>query len=386
MRQPRWGALLVRTRLTLLYGGLCTLTGAILLVITYVLVSNAPRVNLFSATRAPGTAGSTPLPVLGGSSLADALRATELHELLVRSGIALGIMAALSIVLSWLVAGRVLRPVRTMTSAIQRISARNVHERLAATGRPDELRKLSDTVDALLARLDAALGAHKRFVANAAHELRTPLTVQHALLEEILLDPAANSETMRATCERVLRHSQEQAHLLEALLTLTEGERGLEQSLPVDLADLAERALAERQSDLDGLEVRAELAPARAFGDPALVARLVGNLVGNAIDHNVDGGFILVRTSEGSVCVENSGTVVPADRVDGLFEPFQRLDRTAQRGEHHGLGLSIVRAIADAHAAVITARPGEPNGLSVTVAFPAPDDLRPEQPVSGRRG
>jgi signal transduction histidine kinase len=379
MRPRRWSALLIRTRLTLLYGGLCTLTGAILLAITYLLVSTAPRVAIFSSTRAPGTSGSTPLPppTPADSALADALRTTELHALLARSGIALGIMTVLAVVLGWLVAGRVLRPVRTMNAAIQRISARNVHERLGATGRPDELRQLSDTVDGLLARLDTALGAHRRFAANAAHELRTPLTVQHALLEEILLDPAADPGLVRATCTKLLRLSQEQAGLVDALLTLTEGERGPDRVEPVDLAELAERALAERASDVDGLglAVRADLAPARTSGDPALLARLVGNLVGNAIDHNVPGGFIRIETTESngapSVCVANSGPVVPEESIRGLFEPFQRLDRTARDGEHHGLGLSIVRAIADSHGASVSALPGQPNGLAVTVTFSA---------------
>jgi signal transduction histidine kinase len=379
MRPRRWSALLIRTRLTLLYGGLCTLTGAILLAITYLLVSTAPRVTVVNATRAPGTSGSTPLPPPdpAGSALADALRLSELHELLVRSGIALGIMTVLSVVLGWLVAGRVLRPVRTMNAAIQRISARNVHERLGATGRRDELRQLSDTVDGLLARLDAALGAHRRFAANAAHELRTPLTVQHALLEEILLDPAADPDLVRATCARLLRLSQEQAGLVDGLLTLTEGERGPDRVEPVDLAELAQRALAERVSDVDGLglAVRADIAPARTSGDPMLLGRLVGNLVGNAIDHNVPGGFIRVGTDErdgrSSVCVANSGPVVPEESIRGLFEPFQRLDRTGRNGEHHGLGLSIVRAIADSHGASISARPGQPNGLTVTVTFNA---------------
>ncbi|HEY4022960.1 MAG TPA: HAMP domain-containing sensor histidine kinase [Pseudonocardiaceae bacterium] len=379
MRPRRWRGPLVRTRLTLLYGGLCTLTGAALLAITYVLVSNAPRVTVFTASRAPGTPGSAPLPSLtpADNALADALRASELHELLVRSGIALGIVTALSIVLGWLVAGRVLRPVRTMTAAVQRISAHNVHERLGSTRRHDELRQLSDTVDGLLGRLDMALGAHQRFAANAAHELRTPLTVQHALLEEILLDPAADPDTTRATCARLLRLTQEQAGLVDALLTLTEGERGPDRTEPVDLAHLVEHALAERQSDVDGLglSVRTDIAPAQTIGDRALVSRLVGNLVGNAIDHNLPGGFVAITTGtvggRPSVSVENSGSVVAVDQIGGLFEPFQRLDRTARHGEHHGLGLSIVRAIADSHGAVINARPARPNGLAVSVSFRA---------------
>ena len=373
----------VRVRLTLLYGGLFTLAGIALLAITYVLFATSPRTTFVTHTTAPGglhpdTAPGPVIPV--AQAQLDGQRAAALHQLLTQSGIALAIMAVLSIGLGWLVAGRILRPLRTMTTRLRRISARNVHERLAATGPHDELRELSDTVDGLLARLDTALDAHKRFVANAAHELRTPLTVEHALLEEALLDAEDTPAGFRDTVGRLLAVRAQQARLLDSLLTLAEGERGLDRTEPIDLAASARTVLADRAPAVRerGLRLHTDIAPAPSvLGDVALVARLVANLVDNAIGHNRPGGFLRVRTAteNGTVAVSlaNSGPVVPADQVDRLFEPFQRLHRAADG--HHGLGLSIVRAIALAHNGSITATARPDGGLAITVRFPVAEAL-----------
>jgi signal transduction histidine kinase len=373
-------------RLTLLYGGLFTVTGAALLALTYLLFANSPRTNFVSYTNGPGAPTGAPRPSsptdrLGPISSAmqaqaDGQRALALHQLLVESGTALAIMVVLAIGLGWLVAGRILRPLRTMTASIQRISARNVHERLAATGPRDELRELSDTVDGLLQRLETALNAHKRFVANAAHELRTPLTLEHALLEETLLDTDATLAGFRATFQRLLTVRRQQARLLESLLTLAEGERGLDRTEPLDLASIARAVLAERAPSVRerGLRTRIELVAAPILGNAALMERLVDNLVDNAIGHNLSGGFLHVTTAScdghAEVSVASTGPVVPAEQVDRLFEPFQRLDRAAHQDGHHGLGLSIVRAITLAHNGSITATARQDGGLAITVSFP----------------
>lgn len=203
----------VRLRLTLLYGGLFLLSGAVLLTITYLLVKHGgPNVVMATHSTTP-SGGEQSVSIFLGEALpadsrlpeavqAQAVRqqAEIMHQLLVQSGVALAIMSVIAVALGWLVAGRVLRPLRTMTDSIQLISARNVHERLAVTGPRDELRNLADTIDGLLGRLDAALDSHRRFVANAAHELRTPLTVEHALLEEAV--PGNGGPRRAAACRR----------------------------------------------------------------------------------------------------------------------------------------------------------------------------------------
>ncbi|NUP16675.1 MAG: HAMP domain-containing histidine kinase, partial [Streptomyces sp.] len=220
---------------------------------------------------------------------------------------------------------------------------------------------------------------HRRFVANAAHELRTPLTLEHALVEESLMDRDATVDSYRSNMERLLASSQQQARLLESLLTLSSSERGLDRREAVDLADAAEQAVAIPRPDAAqrDLDVRIRTAPAPVTGDAALVQRLVANLVDNAVDYNVPGGHVQITTAtrgrHAVVRVANTGPEVPPDQVERLFEPFQRLGRTAGGG-HHGLGLSIVRTIATAHDAVLTARARPGGGLVVEVAFPVRKD------------
>ncbi|WP_181772501.1 sensor histidine kinase [Amycolatopsis pittospori] len=391
---PRLKPSRVRLRLTALYGLLFVFSGAVLLAITYLLVANSPRENFTFVTQRPGGGAPTvtdqapaDMPASAAERQAQAVvrHEEELRVLLVQSGIALAIMTVISIVLGWLVAGRVLRPLRTMTESLQQISARTVNERLAAEGPRDEIKDLSDTIDGLLGRLESALDAHKRFIANAAHELRTPLTVQHALLEETLIDPAGSLPAFRATFERLLVLGRQQGRLLESLLTLASSERGVEHREPVDLAVLTEQVLqvsrpAARHRDV---RIEARVAPALTTGDPALVERLVANLVDNAVGYNVPGGRVEVSVeTQGAyavVSVSNTGKTIPAEQVERLFEPFQRLDRTAGPEGRHGLGLSIVRAIATAHDAAILAAARPDGGLSVRVAFPGVEREEPRE-------
>jgi len=390
----------VRLRLTLLYGVLFLLSGAVLLTITYVLVTHSGSnvaMSTYSTTPSGGQSVSIFLgDVLPGDVLLSEAerrvteavreqalqqRAKIMHQLLVQSGVALAIMSVISVALGWLVAGRVLRPLQTMTDSIQHISARNVHERLAVTGPRDELKNLADTVDGLLGRLEAALDSHKRFVGNAAHELRTPLTLEHALLEEAVLDPDATVDSYRAQFEELMVVSEQQARLLESLLVLATSERGLDRLESVDLSGLTGDVLraAEPKARQQDLAVAAEVRPAWVTGDPALVERLVANLVDNGMSYNVPDGRVEVATgTEGGrsfVSVTNTGPPVPVEMVDLLLNPFQRLDRTADDG-HHGLGLSIVQSIAAAHSADLTVRTRPEGGLAIRVLFPAEKVLK----------
>ncbi|WP_207943006.1 HAMP domain-containing sensor histidine kinase [Actinomadura sp. KC345] len=373
----------VRMRLTLLYGTLFTVSGAALLGITFLLLQrNAVfkvRVPCFDmkaaecAYRLPGTSPTTADSV---NAWRERQQQTQAQEFLTQAGIALAIMLVVSLALGWFVAGRVLRPLRTMTTTVQQISARNVNERLAFTGPRDELTDLAGTVDGLLGRLEAALDAQKRFVANAAHELRTPLTLERALLEETLTDRRPTLEAFRATFERILTISDQQGRLLESLLTLAISERGLDGRVSVDLAAITEGVLAARPgASADGPRLYPRIEPAATDGDPALLERLVANLVDNATRYNVPGGSIDVATGsrdgQAVLSVGNTGPVVPPEQVARLLEPFQRLDRSARGDGHHGLGLSIAHAIVLAHGGTLTALPRPDGGLTVQASFPA---------------
>jgi signal transduction histidine kinase len=288
-------------------------------------------------------------------------------------------MAAISAGAGWLVAGRVLRPLRTITAAARDISATSLHRRLALDGPHDELRELGDTFDGLLARLEAAFAAQRQFAANASHELRTPLAWQKTLVQVALADPEADFESLRAACQRVLTSGAHQEQILEALLTLSRGQAGPGKREPFDLATLAGHVLRARQPGAQDrqLTLHTALTPAPATGDPRLAERLIANLTDNALAHNTPGGHVEVVTgtsnSRAVLAVTNTGPVVPAEAVGRLLQPFQRLgtDRTGH-GEGLGLGLSIVQAITHAHGATLTLRPQPGGGLHAEVSFPPP--------------
>jgi signal transduction histidine kinase len=305
-------------------------------------------------------------------------RSSDLETLLTVSGIALAIMALASVGLGWLMAGRVLRPLRTMTTRAQAISETNLHERLALAGPDDELRELADTFDGLLERLERAFVAQRRFVANASHELRTPLTLERAMVEVALADPAADVASLREICERVIATGEEQERLIEALLTLARSERGIAEREPFDLADLARRVLASRRADIRRrrLHLDAKLEPAPTFGEPRLAERLIANLVDNAIRHNRRAGLVRVatRTAPGAatISVSNSGPIVPPEEVERLLEPFERLTGARRAtADGSGLGLSIAAAIARAHGGALVVEAQPEGGLAVQANFPA---------------
>jgi signal transduction histidine kinase len=285
-------------------------------------------------------------------------------------------MTVMSAGLGWLVAGRALRPLRTITSAARSISASSLNARLALTGPDDELKELGDTFDGLLARLEATFAAQRQFVANASHELRTPLARQQTLIEVALATPEPSVGSLRATCERVLAAGQQQERLIESLLTLARSERGLDRREPVDVQAVTSEVVAARRPEAQarGVSLRADLGQAAALGDSRLAERLVANLVDNAIRHNIPGGTVWMTTSmdesRAFLSVTNTGPEVPLEQVERLFQPFQRLEagRTARDGL--GLGLPIAVAIAAAHGAELRARPHPGGGLEVEVRFP----------------
>jgi signal transduction histidine kinase len=218
-------------------------------------------------------------------------------------------------------------------------------------------------------------------VANASHELRTPLAGQRTLLEVALADPKASAADLRAACEEALALEEHQERLIEALLTLASSEGGVERRESVDLAALAEHVVMMRVDEAHNRRVRVQVssATARVAGDPDLLESLVANLVTNGLRHNVDDGSLQVvtetRAGQAVVSLTNTGPMVSAEDVDRLFEPFRRADRDrTQTRAGHGLGLSIVRAVADAHKATLTVEPRSDGGLRVEVVFPAPTE------------
>jgi signal transduction histidine kinase len=308
----------IRLRLTLLYASLFLGSGACLLAFTYLAVAHLIGSYGFSfSAYSQGTQIGVHLPQIL-QTLESRQAGAEKRQLLVVSGIALAIMAAASAGLGWVMAGRVLRPLRTITTAARHISALNLGQRLALDGPDDELRELGSTFDGLLGRLQASFAAQRQFIANVSRELRTPLARQRVLTQVALADPDATASSLRAAHERVLASGAQQERLIEALLTLALSQRGFERREPVDLAAVAQEVLLARQPEADslGLKVNATLGPALALGNPGLAERLAANLVDNAIRHNVTGGWITVGTDtsdrQAVLTVANSGPRHPA--------------------------------------------------------------------------
>lgn len=357
----------LRKRLALLYGGLYVASGAALLAFV-----DAGLLST-SSTRTVVEVGARPSVGTAGPATHHGV---DQRQLLLYSALVLIAMIVAAFPLGWVTAGRVLQPFRTIVAAARDISANSLHERLRLQGPYDEFRELGESLDDLLGRLEASFESQRRFVANASHELRTPLTAELALLQVTLADPTATLETFRSTCEELLTLGEQQARLVEALLTLASSERGVERWEPFDLGEIVATAVSQRRQEAErrGIRIDAVLLPAPAAGDPSLVESLVANLIDNALRHNLAGGHIEISTKIGegrpTLVVSNTGPVIASSDVDRLFEPFQRLgDQRIHQDGGHGLGLAIVHAIAKAHGAEIARRPGDGGGLRIEVTF-----------------
>ncbi|MFG1778244.1 sensor histidine kinase [Micromonospora sp. NPDC049051] len=367
----------VRARFTFLYAAVFLLSGVGLLGLTV----------LFSGSRVSSGAPAGNLPVQGNLAAAQqrireleeqlvAAQTQQSRQLLAGSLVALAVMAVVSLLLGRVLARRVLRPLRLITSATRRISADNLDQRLAVTGPADEVKSLADTIDELLERLEASFVAQRRFVANASHELRTPLTTMRAAMDVAAAksDPAPSTV---ALVDRLRPQLDRVDHLLDGFLVLARAQHGaLADTARVDLGELIGAALGERSADVEAKELSVTLnaPPAPAIqGSPPLLARLVGNVIDNAVTHNEHGGWIQITVSaseeEVVLAVETGGRVFDQREVDRLARPFERLGGV--RTGSSGLGLSIVAAVAAAHGGRLAVFARREGGLCVSIALPA---------------
>ncbi len=393
-----------RSRLTLLYTSLFGLGGTALVLITYLLVAHAlgttaaPKVpasvqqainDCVAAARAQNsdatakaTQKCTELYANGVQVGASAQRTATLPHLLTYSLLSLAGLTLLAAVAGWLLAGRILLPVRRLTAAARVASEQNLSQRLALQGPRDELRELADTFDTMLERLDRAFTSQRQFIANASHELRTPLTVMRTAIDVVLAKPRPTTDelvSMTAEIRQAVEHAE---RLIDALLVLARNDHARALTEPLDLAVVAEDVLEGRPAD--GITTTISLGEAPVTGDATLLQRLVTNLLDNAERYNITAGTITISTTTEDATsvlrVVNTGAVVPADMVERLFLPFTRLnDRTRHDG--FGLGLTLVSSIAAVHGGTVDAIAVPAGGMDISVHLPQRDTASRESPA-----
>ncbi|WP_436537306.1 sensor histidine kinase [Actinoplanes sp. HUAS TT8] len=371
----------LRLRLTLLNGILLVAAGAVLVVLAWLLVDESlhPADELRPGSTVTLNDGSVREARAWQTRTIDAAS----DQLLVKGLSALVAIGIIGIAGGYLVTRRALRPLHTVTQTAQRLGEETLDQRIRYAGADDEVAELARTFDAMLDRLAEAFESQKRFVANASHELRTPLAVMRTEIDVTLSDPEADLAEYRRMA-RVVRDASSRANgLVDALLVLARSEaqsgRRLVRKVPADLATSAYNALSAVKDEAERmrLEITTDLAAAPVVGDPSLLDRLAGNLIENAIRYNHLLGRLWLRTTsvdgQARLIVGNTGHEVEQSEVPGLFEPFRRggWERTGSRGS--GLGLSIVRAVCDAHGGTVSAIALADGGLEVTVSLPAAD-------------
>ena len=387
----------IRWRLTAYYGGVFLLSGLLLLLISYLLVRHSlereegateqrviqeygyseSQVQSFYHLALPKAAdGGRPANTVGDvvSGVQGDIRDDALHQLLVGSSIALGIMVVLSVGAGWLLAGRALRPMGRLTERAQRLSETNLHERIALDGPQDELWELAATLDGMLDRLEAAFTTQRRFAADVSHELRTPLAIVRAEADLALGRPGVGADT-RHLAHSVIDAATRSEALLDSLLALSRSESTMNDHDVVDLADLVGDVVNDRigAADAAAVHVDLELEDASVEGDRFLLERLVANLVDNGINHNTSGGWLQVsvgrRNGSSVLHLSNSGDLLTEDQVTDILKPFHRAADSTRPG--YGLGMTIAQSVVHAHDGSLDVHPRPEGGLDIMVELPA---------------
>ncbi len=375
----------IRARLTLLYGLLFFVAGLMLLVLLYAMLVRAldpavplrPFVERVQEQTQEIREQDDNRPI--EEQLADARsdeRRSALRQVRVRGMLALVVTGGVALVLGWVVSGSVLSPIRDITLHAQQANAKTLDQRIGLAGPDDELKELADTIDGMLERLQDAFESQRRFSAEASHELRTPLAIMRAEADVALASPDA-TERETTLARSIIQAVDRSERLVDALLALARSESSLRDRDVVDLAELVGNVVGEQviAADQAGIELDLTLDPAVVNGDRALLWRLAGNLIENGIRHGVRGGWlnISVGTNDGfaELKVANNGQTIPPEQVERLFRPFEQGDHVRPSSGGLGLGLSIVRAVTDAHDGTISASANPEGGLTVIVRIPS---------------
>ena len=370
----------LRLRLTVVFSFVFLLAGSAVMYVTLILVRNSMDYSLGLAfnTNYPKPADPTELADLIAADEAskNVIMESMQRNLLFKGSVTVLAVWLLATVVAWFLSGQLLRPLSTITATAHRIAGRTLHQRIDLDAPPSEVKSLADSFDSMLDRLDEAFAGQGRFIANAAHELKTPLALNRTLVEVAMNRPDSPPQ-IHTLGENLLAVNERHERLIDALLTLARAEDSVTERRAVDLAELSAYAA----DALDGMAassdiaVHRDLSAAPIVADPLLLEQAIRNLIDNGIRYNQPDGWVAVQTRStplhAEIVVSNTGPTVSAYEVPALFEPFRRLTDRVGSARGSGLGLSIVRAVAQAHRGDVTATPRPGGGLVVRVILPA---------------
>lgn len=327
----------------------------------------------------PGGVVLTPTEVRASYRTVEAL-ANERALSLLRgySLCALVAMLIVSLVVGWIVSGRVLAPIGRITGVAREIQATDLSRRIALDGPPDELKELADTFDAMLTRLDDAFAGQQRFIQEASHELRNPLAVIRTNLDVALADPDADPAELRRVAELVGASAMRMSRLVDDLLVYARLGAPAREEVPVELGDLVVDAADEFQAlaSSRSIELVIELAPECVVdGDALALRQAVANLLHNAVRLAPERSRIWLATGiEGDaawVTVTDEGPGISPEDRPKVFQRFWRGDQKAARAEgRSGLGLAIVAQIMADHGGSATVAEAPTGGSIFTLWLP----------------
>jgi len=374
----------IRVRLTLLYSGVLFGVAAILVAGLYFGLSLSLRNEPVSQTvvieRVPVNDGSQTeeRTLVDAQAFEHQVNERTLRNLRTFSLAALAALFVASLAVGWVIAGRVLTPIAHITSVAREIQARELSRRIELAGPDDELKRLADTFDSMLARLDLAFASQRRFVADASHELRTPLAIIKANLDLALTDAQATDES-RATAAAVIKRAIDRmARLTDDLLALARLDAPASGREPVSLGALLEDAREEfaAAAAARGIAIEVETAASGpVLGDRDVLKRAVTNLLDNAV-RVAESRVVLAHGEEDGrawLSVADDGPGIAAEHQASIFDRFWRPDDARSRpGGGSGLGLAIVRQIAEAHVGTVEVESAPGEGARFVLRLPLP--------------
>jgi signal transduction histidine kinase len=387
-RLPSWMGS-IRLRLTVLYSSvLCGLAALLVGVIYYAEVHALNDQQVYKRF-------TVILPVRGGFQIQDRFVLDQYREIerlaneraleVLRqySFAALVVLFAIALVVGWFVSGRVLRPIGQITDVAKEIQATDLSRRIELGGPHDELRELADTFDDMLERIDDAFESQREFIHEASHELRNPLAVIRTNLDVTLSDPGSTEEDLRHTLEVVQRSSERMTRLVDDLLVYArKGSLSMERQR-VDVGALVHETADEFRAPAEAKGITlADGSPPDLIveGDRHALRQALANLLANAIRLSPEGTTIRVRAGREApwiwMSVEDEGPGIAPEDQDRVFQRFWRGDPREGREEgRSGLGLTIVRQIAEAHGGEVKLASTPGHGAAFALWLPADEAL-----------